>query len=109
MTTPTNVTRMRMTAAVALRRIREAAAVSGNVILSTHAKARMLERDISKRDIYRVLLQGDIEGNPETTERGECKCKLTLQLRGRRVAGAVTVIMLDGRLFIKTVEWEDGK
>jgi hypothetical protein len=107
MTTPTKVTRLRITAEVALRQIRAAAAVSANVILGTHAKERMAERDISKRDVYRVLLQGDLDGAPELTERGEWKCKLTHQLRGRRVAGVVTVILLDGRLFIKTVEWED--
>ena len=103
------MTRLRLTPAVALKRIREAAKVSGNVILGSHAKDRMLERDITKRDVYRVLQQGDIEGNPQETERGEWKCKLTLQLRGRRVAGVVTVIMTNRKLFIKTVEWEDGR
>jgi hypothetical protein len=44
---------------------------------------------------------------PTRTERNEWKCKVVKQLKGNREAGAVTIILHNGKLFVKTVEWED--
>lgn len=103
------VTGVRLTRKVAQRRIREIVKVTANVKLTTHAKKRMAERDIIKTEVYRILKNGDIENDPELTERGEWKCKVTLQLRGRRLAGVVAILVNGGKqLVIVTVEWEDG-
>jgi hypothetical protein len=101
------VTAMRLTAAVAQKRIRDIAAVTEHVIMGSHARQRMREREIFDVDVFRVLRQGFVEGNPELTDRQEWKCKLTLKIRGGRAAGVVTIILLSGKLFVKTVEWED--
>jgi hypothetical protein len=43
------------------------------------------------------------------TEGGEWQCKIVKHIRGGRDAGVVTIILHDGRLFLKTVEWEDRR
>ncbi len=101
------VTAMRLTASVAQKRIRELAQVTENVIFGPHARQRMKEREIFDVDVLRVLRNGFVDEAPEMTERGEWKCKITLKIRGGRNAGVVTIFLHNGRLFIKTVEWED--
>lgn len=96
-----------LTAAVAQARIREISKISENVILGTHARERMHEREIFDVDVFRVLRQGYIDDAPELTERNEWNCKVTLKIRGGRTAGVVTIILHSGKLFVKTVEWED--
>lgn len=83
------------------------AADSANVIISRHAQDRMCERGISDIEVYRILKDGEVEGEPEKTERGEWKVKVCKRLKGNRDAGVVTVILHDERLFVMTVEWED--
>jgi len=92
---------------VAQRRIREAAADSDNVIFGEHALERMEERGIYDVAVLEILRLGTIDGNPEITERKEWKCKMVKRIRGAREAGVITIILHNGRLFIKTVEWED--
>ena len=87
--------------------IRETAKDSGNVILGSHARRRMNERSIDSPDVMRILCNGYVDDLPIKNEHGEWQCKVTLKLRGQRTAGAITIILLDERLFIKTVEWED--
>lgn len=97
---------MRLTAAVAEARIRMIAQDSENVILGTHARQRMREREIFDVDVFRTLRQGYVDEPPELTEQNEWKCKITLKIRGGRTAGVVTIILHNGKLFVKTVEWE---
>jgi len=98
---------MRLTSAVAQARIRKIAELSENVILSTHARERMHEREIFDVDVFRVLRHGYVDDAPELTDRNEWRCKVTLKIRGGRTAGVVTVILHNGKLFVKTVEWEN--
>ena len=87
--------------------IRDRATASENVIVGKHARDRMVERDFTNMELFDILRTGHVTEEPESTPRGEWKCKVTKRLRGQREAGAVTVIMKDGFLFVKTVEWED--
>ena len=87
--------------------IRRRAASSSNVIIGDHARDRMCERGISDIEVYRILKCGDVEGEPEKTEQGEWKVKVCMRLKGNRDAGVVTIILVDERLFVMTVEWED--
>lgn len=98
---------MRLTIGVAQKRIREIARNSGSVILSTHARERMAEREIFDIDIFRTLRTGFVDGEPEKTEYGEWKCKVTLKIRGGRELGVIVVFLNNGKLFVKTVEWEN--
>jgi len=98
---------MRLTAAIAEKRIHAAAKDSQNVVLGNHARDRMLERDIFDVDVFRILRTGHVDEQPEQTEQGEWKCKVTLKIRGGRTAGVITIILRSGKLFVKTVEWEN--
>ena len=99
----------RLTAAVAQQRIRVAAQNTGNIIWSDHVLERMESRNIFRQDILRVLRSGDVDEDPIKARLDEWKCKITLKIRGARTAGVITIILPDGKLFLKTVEWEDGK
>lgn len=101
------VTAYRLTAHVAEQRIRALALDSGLILWGSHASDRMEERGIFDVDVLAVLRKGTISGVPERTPRGEWKCKMVRQIRGSREVGVVTIILLSGCLFIKTVEWED--
>ena len=98
---------MRLTAAIAEKRIRLIAIATENVILGEHALLRMAEREIFDVDVFRVLRNGYVDEAPEKTAQEEWKCKVTLKIRGGRTAGVVTVILHNGKLFVKTVEWEN--
>jgi hypothetical protein len=97
----------KLTRAGAERRIRELADNDNNIIWGEHAQQRMAERDIEDVVVLRVLRCGYVDTEPELTEYNEWQCKVTLKVRGSRVAGVVTIILHNGRLFVKTVEWED--
>ena len=104
-----NVLRYCLRPGKAEEKIRAIAKESGKVILGNHAKQRCLERDFVKDDILRVLRTGIIKDEPEQTEHKEWKCKVIGNIRGSRDVGVITIILLNGSLFIKTVEWEDWK
>lgn len=104
-----NVTDFRLTTAEAARRINNLAKKSENIILGDHALERMDERGITDAQVFEVLKRGRVVDPPEQTTFGEWKCKIIEQLRGGRAVGVVTVFLKNGRLFIKTVEWEDQK
>jgi hypothetical protein len=102
------VTAFRPRTADMLATIRTAAADSKNVMFGDHALDRMEERGITTLDALRILRTGDIDEPPEPgRQKGEWKCKVTARLRGSRDAGVITIVMITGRLFVKTVEWED--
>jgi Domain of unknown function (DUF4258) len=105
----TSVVSFRLTQAKAQERIREIAKTSEFVKLTSHAKKRMAERDIVIKDVYHILRQGHIEGDPKLADQGDWKCKMVLALKGRRVAGVVTAIVRNATLVVITVEWEDTK
>lgn len=106
---PSTVTNFRLTPGEATRRIRQTAEKTEKVIFGDHALERMEERGITDAQVYEVLRKGHVSEPPALTELGEWKCKIVKQLRGGREAGVITIILKSGRLFIKTVEWEDVK
>lgn len=79
------------------------------MIFGDHARERMLEREITDIDVFRVLRTGGIVDAPEPAEPGEWKCKIVQRVRGGREVGVVAIILLGKKLFIKTVEWEDTR
>lgn len=91
-----------------LAMIRGTAKDSRYVYFGDHALVRMEERGITTLDALRVLRNGEIEGEIEAGKNvGEWKCKVVAKIKGNREVGVITVTMHTGRLFIKTVEWED--
>lgn len=90
------------------RIIREAAKESLNVAFSKYARERLIERSISDLEALRALRIGEIKGEVEAgTSAGEWKCKVVAPIVGSREIGVVTIVMINGQLFVKTVEWED--
>lgn len=88
--------------------VRKIAAQSGTIGWSDHVTERMELRGISRLDVIRVLKLGDIKGPVEVgANEGELKVKMAFKPKGRREIGVVTIVMRQGRLFLKTVEWED--
>lgn len=91
-----------------IARIRFLAGVTGQVIITDHAQERMEERGIYLDDVYRVLRLGELKGPPEVgCEPGDVVCKVVATPRGSRQIGVVTVVLVDEKLLIVTVEWED--
>jgi Domain of unknown function (DUF4258) len=88
--------------------VHELAAETDNILWSTHALDRMVERDITDKMAVEVLQKGDCKGAVEAgANRGEWKLKLVRRMKGRREAGVVVLTVRNGRLLVKTVEWED--
>jgi hypothetical protein len=104
---PSVVTNFRLTAREAERRIHKTAEKTEYVIFGDHALERMDERNITDAQVYEVLRTGHVTEQPALTELGEWKCKVTKGLRGGREVGVITIILKNGKLFVKTVEWED--
>ena len=98
---------MKLTAARAEKVIHQSAQDADNIIFGNHAMERMSERGIFTTDVLRILRAGWVDGEPEHTDSGEWKCKITLDIKRGRTAGVVTIIMHNDMLFVKTVEWED--
>jgi hypothetical protein len=89
-------------------KIRKAALDSNNVAWSEHALDQMELREITTLDALRVLRTGDIIGDIVPGRSvGEWKCKMVARKRGSRAVGVATVVLRSGRLWVKTVEWED--
>lgn len=88
--------------------IRKLAAGAISPSFGVHAIERMEERAITTLDVLRVLRVGSIKGEIEAgRSAGEWKCKVVAKIKGSREVGVVTVVMSQGKLFVKTVEWED--
>lgn len=92
-----------------LQQVQNYAEQSENVFFSSHARERMQERDVTDVEVLRVLRLGMIDGRPWIEERGgDMACKVVQkQPCGRRLGVVTIIITAKGRLFVKTVEWED--
>jgi hypothetical protein len=68
----------------------------------------MERRGITDRDALKVLRTGALKGEIEPgNARGEWKRKVVAPMKGSREVGVVTIVLLSGKLFVMTVEWED--
>lgn len=103
------VTSFRLTIGAAESRVHGLASDTFNVVFGFHAMERMEERGLTDAQVYEVLRTGTVKAPPTLTELGEWKCKIAKQMRGGREAGVITIILQSGKLFVKTVEWEDPR
>jgi Domain of unknown function (DUF4258) len=88
--------------------VRNLAQNTSNVQWRKHALERMAERDITDEMALEVLRQGFVKGDIESGEQpDELKVKMVRQIKGRREAGVVVVVVKSLRLRVITVEWED--
>jgi hypothetical protein len=103
------VVKIRLTPMMAEKRIHELAEASENIIFGDDALDDMEARSITDIQVLEILLAGFVSAQPETTEHGDWRCKITKELRGRREAGAVVVILRNSRLFLQRVAWENRR
>ena len=90
--------------------IRRLAKDTSNIAWGAHALRRMSERDIRDYVVVEILRSGEIKGAIELGNKpGEWKAKLVKEIKGRREAGVVVIVIRSARLFVKTAEWEDTK
>ena len=90
--------------------IKTAAAKTENVFLSPHARKQMWSREITDVEVFKVLRSGMISGVPwNEPEIGGMACKIIGRHAGGRWIGVVTVVIYEGKLVVKTVEWEDRR
>ena len=85
----------------------------GSVLIRGHAEERLRERGLNDRDLMRGLVIGDIEGSIRPGAfQDEWECEVVFpssEERGSRNIAAVTIVMADDRLRIKTVMWKDRR
>ena len=103
----TSVVRFRLRPEKAQQIVQDTAKDTAMVILGRHALERIEEREISDIEVYRLLQTGNVMDEPELTKKKEWKCKVVNKIRGIRDAAVIVIILRGGKLFIKTVEWED--
>jgi len=88
------------------QRVRDLAA-KGKILWADHTFERMEERGIDALTAQRVLLRGDLKGEPRPGKaKDEWVATFVDNVKGNRDVGVVTVIM-SKRLLVITVEWED--
>ena len=86
----------RRTAKEILSWIRDLAKASSNIHWSTHAGARMIERDISIRQALETVRQGRIDAGPNLEDSGRWKVTLRRHCAGQLVR--VVLVVSDDRL-----------
>ena len=90
----------------ATNKIREIAAESGNVSVTTHACEQMEARGFTMRDLLELLRNGYVDDKAQyNAETQEYKYKIT-RIVDTRTAAAITVIIDDRRLLVITVMWK---
>jgi hypothetical protein len=98
-----------LTAKAATRAIRDRAADSANVVLTDHAQERMIERDITAPEVFRILRDGTVHERPVLTEAGDWKAAVEMWIPGGGDVAVVAVIRKGSRLVVVTVMWRDQR
>lgn len=82
---------------------------TGAVFFARHALDRMAERDVTNRDVLTVLRRGELrDGRVTATGKpNEVKGVVCAPLDGGRKVGVVTILINNGKVFVKTVMWLD--
>ena len=89
--------------------IREIATSSENIFFANHAYERLMLRGFNDKDVIDGLKIGDIDGPVTPGENNkEWVCKVVFpepDVNGRRSIGAITIVLDEQEIFIKTVMW----
>lgn len=100
--------RLRSDEAERIVRQRSQEGATGQVIFTDHTWDRVSEREITQRDVYRILRTGHCHKAPIKNEKGDWQATMVKKIAGNRDAGVVTVILEDKELLIiRTVQWMD--
>lgn len=76
----------------ATKLIREIAMDSRNVIITTHAKVRMVERKISRQMVFECLRHGRIDRQPEpNVMKGSLECLMEHHVSGETIGVLIAI------------------
>ena len=100
---------LRMTAAVALRIVRNRAKTTGQVIITNHAQQRMEERSLNIDDVFLILRRGGIYLAPIKNEKSEWQAEVERRMPGGREAVVIVVVPQGPNLIVRTVMWRDDR
>ncbi len=81
----------RLSGPMALRLIREIAADSSRVVITVHARKRMLQRHISRPQVLECLLKGQLSEGPALDIHGNWTCTLRWRHAGDYIRVAVAI------------------
>ena len=82
---------LRLTAAMALRVIREIAADTNHIVVIAHARRRGRQRDITRRQIELCAQKGTIIEGPFMNQRGNWQVSLQRHAAGEEITCAVVI------------------
>lgn len=86
------------------RHIQGAAKETDNVILTKHAKGRMLKRKVSSSMLYECLRQGSLSRTPEPNpSKGTLECRMDRYTCGANISVVVGVCDETPNLIVVTV------
>ena len=98
----TEVIPLKLTAPVALNKIRTLAAKSENIVVIPHAKRRQTERSVTRGQIEACLLKGTIQEGPFYNDKGNWQVTMYRHAVGEEVT-CVVAIDWPSRLIVVTV------
>lgn len=76
---------------VALRKVREIAAISERVFFRNHARRRMKERDITTTHVFHCLKLGFVEHDPYLNENGNWEFNVIGRVAGTQIVVGVEI------------------
>lgn len=74
-----------------LKRLRQSAADTANVVIVTHAKVRMVQRKITRSQVIDCLRKGTISEPAHLTQHGDWKATVSHRAAGDNVSVAVAL------------------
>lgn len=98
---------LRLTAAVATRRINEAAGKSGSIGLGNPARDMMAEIGFSHPALALFLTTARVVGEPQAVDGvpGAWRCRVEGFVRSADAGARTTLVLLGGKVFVEMVEW----
>lgn len=98
---------LRLTAAVATRRIHAVASGSGAIGLGAGLREKMAEIEFSHPALALFLVTARVVGDPQPVEPlpGGWRCRLEGLVKSVNTAAWATVVLLDNKVLVEEVEW----
>ncbi|MDO8907320.1 MAG: DUF4258 domain-containing protein [Pseudohongiella sp.] len=87
------------------RAIKAAAEQSENIIITNHAKQRMIERGITRSEVNRCLRHGQQQGKGFINDKSNWQVELLHTVAGRRLAVQAVLIEEERRTVIVVTTW----
>jgi hypothetical protein len=98
---------LRLTAAVATRRIHVAAGKAGGITLSQGLRETMAAIDLNHPALALFLTTAKVTGGPQPIDEmsGACRCRLEGLVKSVNAGARVVVVLYGGKVLVEEVEW----